>query len=287
MTRTLVVDIPRDAVTAHFTVPGEPVSKARARFTHRGSKTFAFTPEKTRAAETAVAAAYRAAGGKLDPDVGATYGVKAIFSNGTRQRRDIDNMLKLILDGLNRVAWQDDNQVVEVSARKHYTPTRSDAKTEVWVYRVDSERAKTAVCEECSKVYATYDSWVAAGRRFCSRDCSSAESRRARQRTCVTCGVEFLAGNRRAAALYCSRQCHSADGRLKVSCDECGQSFERQRCHVKVRNYCSGPCVAAAHRRSARSRPAGTCESCGGPVTKKQYKRCRACRQANPAGVVS
>jgi Holliday junction resolvase RusA-like endonuclease len=36
---------------------------------------------------------------------------------------DIDNIIKIILDGLNGAAYQDDKQVVAVVARKHYDIT--------------------------------------------------------------------------------------------------------------------------------------------------------------------
>jgi Holliday junction resolvase RusA-like endonuclease len=43
-------------------------------------------------------------------------------------------MLKLVLDGLNKVAWADDVQVTEVSARKALA-LPGQARTEVAVYR--------------------------------------------------------------------------------------------------------------------------------------------------------
>ena len=36
------------------------------------------------------------------------------------KKPDIDNIIKIILDGLNGVAWNDDKQVIEVSAKKYY-----------------------------------------------------------------------------------------------------------------------------------------------------------------------
>jgi Holliday junction resolvase RusA-like endonuclease len=91
-----------------------------------------YTPEKTVTAEQAVADAFRAAvpGYAYRPD--AAYVVEAVFHNGTRRHRDVDNMLKLILDGLNGVAWADDWQVVRVVADKLYAP--GAARSEVWVY---------------------------------------------------------------------------------------------------------------------------------------------------------
>ncbi|MCW2898779.1 MAG: RusA family crossover junction endodeoxyribonuclease, partial [Streptosporangiaceae bacterium] len=79
---------------------------------------------------------FRATAPGHKPNSEHTYGVTALFVSGTRHRRDVDNMLKLILDGLNKVAWADDDQVVEVSGRKTYEPlSRDHARTEVVVYR--------------------------------------------------------------------------------------------------------------------------------------------------------
>ena len=38
-----------------------------------------------------------------------------------KKKPDIDNIVKIILDGLNKVAYADDKQVVEVTALKRYT----------------------------------------------------------------------------------------------------------------------------------------------------------------------
>lgn len=38
-----------------------------------------------------------------------------------RSKPDIDNMVKGCFDSLNKIAWQDDNQVYEVHARKLYS----------------------------------------------------------------------------------------------------------------------------------------------------------------------
>jgi Holliday junction resolvase RusA-like endonuclease len=48
-------------------------------------------------------------------------GVELAFYQGTRARKDIDNMIKLVLDSLNGVAWADDVQVNTVLARRVYT----------------------------------------------------------------------------------------------------------------------------------------------------------------------
>lgn len=116
-----------------FTVEGEPVSKSRARVTRSGH---AYTPKKTRDAEAVIAWEYRRATAS-PPDPDGLYSVTALFVSKQRYRRDVDNMLKLVLDGLNKTAWEDDSQVVEVTARKRFAGGVGDAaRTEVTVVRV-------------------------------------------------------------------------------------------------------------------------------------------------------
>jgi len=119
-------------VIARFTVDGEPVPKPRHQYTSRG-KGHAYNPKKASAAEALVALAFRqsAPGHEIRNDV--TYGVSAVFFASTHQRRDVDNLIKLICDGLNGVAWADDVQVEEVSGRRGYD---KNARTEVMIYEL-------------------------------------------------------------------------------------------------------------------------------------------------------
>ena len=115
-----------------FTVAGEPASKARPIFTTRGGKPRAITPAETVAAEGKVAWSFRLAVRKHD--TAGPFGVMVLFHLGNRRRRDVDNMLKLVLDALNGVAWDDDHQVLEVTARK-VQATAETARTEIVIYR--------------------------------------------------------------------------------------------------------------------------------------------------------
>lgn len=113
--------IPNKVVS--FVVMGEPRSKQRPRVTQRGT----FTPKETIEAEKRVRNAWRALGvSKFEHQVIVHLG----FYNGNKRRRDIDNMAKLILDALNREAFDDDYQVVGVNMFKVFT---------------DKERARTTV----------------------------------------------------------------------------------------------------------------------------------------------
>lgn len=49
---------------------------------------------------------------------------------------DLDNVAKLVLDGLNGVAWLDDRQVVELSARRVWADGDSGAGVRVQVWPV-------------------------------------------------------------------------------------------------------------------------------------------------------
>lgn len=288
-TETLTIIWPRaamvdpESVIARFVVEGEPVSKARARFTKRGSKVVSYTPEKTKTGERRMALAYRQSSIQKAPSATETYGVSAIFFNGTRQRRDVDNMLKLILDGLNGVAWADDTQVLEVSGRKEYV-ARDQARTEVLIYRLGPVSRLTKPCEECGEPFETWPS-LESSTKFCSRACRTAFRNRRREVTCERCGVTFLAHGpaRASAARFCSMECTSEARRVEMRCDHCGQLFTKQRCHVRKSNYCSSPCAAEASRQRRLVRPSkGKCERCGGPVSKVKYKTCRSCLSAAP-----
>lgn len=117
---------PRKAIK--FTVPGEPKSKQRPRVTARGT----FTPKETLDAEKRVREFYSAAEGPF-----FEYQVKVDinFYNGNRRRRDLDNMAKLVLDALNKVAFADDYQVVELNLAKFFS-TKELARTEITIKEI-------------------------------------------------------------------------------------------------------------------------------------------------------
>lgn len=260
-------------VVAEFSVPGEPVSKARARFTKYGSKTVTYTPEKTKTGEARMAAAFRAVCKSKPSDPEIAYRVEAHFYNGTRQRRDIDNMTKLILDGLNGVAWVDDNQVTELIARKSYGTT-AQARTEVRIVEVGRLDPPKAPCVRCGTEFRTYES---SSQRYCSRECLKAHRIERRERTCEQCSTAFLAQGETSDTRFCSVACNSTAKRATLTCDGCGVEFTKQRCHVRAKNYCSTECNATAARARRLTRFRGVCEACGAGVTRKEYRRCGAC----------
>lgn len=114
-------------------IPGDPVGKERPRHTKNGHT---YTPEKTKAYEAKVAAAfYKAHGKRLDGPVflaitaympipkRATKADRAAMEAGTRlpmKRPDADNIAKVCMDALNGLAYHDDAQVIGLSVLKRY-----------------------------------------------------------------------------------------------------------------------------------------------------------------------
>lgn len=284
--------VTQESVAAHLLVAemvikGEPVSKARARFTKYGSKVQTYTPEKTRTAEDVLAVTYRKTARRPPAPAPTAFRVEMEFYNGTRQRRDVDNMVKLVLDGLNRVAWEDDNQVLQIEASKHYV-TKAEAHTIIRVYEIGSLNPLTAKCLHCGSDFKTYESWLndPKGKKYCTIDCAYAARRAARERVCEQCGAPFLATGPMRETKYCSRKCQSEAGRAVVECARCGASMTIQRCHVRPSNYCSSECMLDAQRERRSKRMPGRCEVCGGGTTRKEYRRCNPCKLAGlkPSG---
>lgn len=264
-------------VVAQFRIMGEPVSKARARFTKRGSKVHAYTPERTKTGEEMVAWRFKQAAPGHQPDSEWTYGVFAVFFNGTRQRRDVDNMLKLILDGLNKVAWADDSQVDEVSGRRG-VDIATNARTEVLIYKVGAVRKPPqGNCAHCDQRFDMYNSWKQM-KKFCSPECRVEARRIARVRICAHCENEFSNTHLENPPKYCSTVCKSAAGRRDVECNHCGTTFSKQACHVRKQNYCTTECRDTSARLRRTKDAKASCQTCDGFVSKKTYMQCRACR---------
>lgn len=113
-------------------IPGDPIPKARARVTKNGGS---FTPARTRGGEEAVAWRVRQAMGDRVPLEGPM-GIAVEFYCATRRRTDGDNLLKLVTDAMNKVAYMDDSQIVEWFARVH-RGCADAARTEIFLYSLD------------------------------------------------------------------------------------------------------------------------------------------------------
>lgn len=279
-------------LVVEFSTTGEPISKARARFTNYGSKTRAYTPQKTLDGEAAISAAYLKAARRRGTNPEAAYAVHVHFYNGTRQRRDVDNMVKLVLDGLNGIAWVDDNQVLEIVARKSFV-SKSEARTVVRVYDIGEMGFPKKACLNCGTEFRTYASWESNpnGKKYCSRECANKRIRDLKERECAHCGDVFTAEKSTSTTKFCSKECSYESRRTTTDCAVCGKAFSIQNCHVKDRNYCSKECVRENDRVIHKERRSkyfpGTCMICGSGTTRKEYKRCNPCKLNGATGAPS
>lgn len=113
---------------AAFTVRGKVQGKQRPRFTRAGR---CYTPKATADYEAAIAAAFRDQCGwfyAASEPVAVSVGVfralpksrpKSVAAEADTARPDLDNVVKVVLDALNGLAYADDAQVVEIHATKH------------------------------------------------------------------------------------------------------------------------------------------------------------------------
>jgi Holliday junction resolvase RusA-like endonuclease len=127
-------------MTLKFSVLGEPQGKGRPKFTTFGGFPKAYTPKKTVAYENNIKAIYMRAhpdcsfpeGMMLDLRVVAYFGIPKSTSNKRRiamlageirptKKPDADNILKVVADSLNGLAYHDDAQIVDTQIRKFFS----------------------------------------------------------------------------------------------------------------------------------------------------------------------
>ena len=120
--------------TMRFEVAGEVIGKGRPRFTRQGRT---YTPKKTLDYEKTIKRAYTSKYSYLSKKslrikICAYLEVAKSHSKVKKQKMldnelqctkkpDVDNIVKVVLDALNKVAYQDDTQVVEVIAIKRWS----------------------------------------------------------------------------------------------------------------------------------------------------------------------
>lgn len=115
-------------------IPGKPLGKQRPRITRFG---VAYTPTQTVNYETLVKQLYiinklPKIEGYVEAEIVAYFPIPKSVSKKQRQmmlnnevlpsvKPDCDNIIKIILDALNKLAYDDDKQVVNLSFRKFYS----------------------------------------------------------------------------------------------------------------------------------------------------------------------
>ena len=100
----------------------KPIPKGRPRMTRYGR---VYTPARTLESEDVIRTAYT--GPKYEGNVmlvctfskdGISINLQNITQNDSKLRGDLDNYIKLLMDGLNGVAWADDKQVTLIVVSK-------------------------------------------------------------------------------------------------------------------------------------------------------------------------
>lgn len=110
-----------------FTIPGRPKSKGRPRF---GKGGHTYTDKATKDAEKAVQESYIQSGGPVFTgpiQLSMTFfadktevTITSIGEVSSPLRSDIDNLVKLVMDGLHGAAYDNDKIVYEIEAIKTY-----------------------------------------------------------------------------------------------------------------------------------------------------------------------
>ena len=123
-----------------FVVEGEPQGKGRPRFAVINGRVNTRTPDSTVIYENLIKLSYRESckepmyeqGVPLVVNITAFYGIPKSVSNKKRQdmlaekifptkKPDIDNLCKVVMDSLNKIAYHDDAQVVKTVVSKFYS----------------------------------------------------------------------------------------------------------------------------------------------------------------------
>lgn len=123
-------------------VYGTPTPKGRPRVTMRGKFPIVYTPKETREAEdTFVAQIIKhrpetPIEGPLKVDIKffklKPKSMKKSITHWTT-KPDLDNLVKLAIDAVNKIFFRDDSQIVEITASKYYDKT---PRTELEIRKV-------------------------------------------------------------------------------------------------------------------------------------------------------
>lgn len=119
-------------------VPGKAQAKGRPKFVRRGRFVQTYTDKKTLTAESQIKKRFKSLNNrpKIAKDTPVSIEVnfempipvslskkkqEAINLKPTLSKPDLDNLVKLILDALNKVAYKDDALITELVCRKYYS----------------------------------------------------------------------------------------------------------------------------------------------------------------------
>lgn len=115
-------------MTVEALVRGKPVGKERPRVSRHGP----YTPRRTAEYEERVAWEVKARNPGLRPDRDHHWRLAVTFVLGDRRGRDLDNLIKTVMDALEGVVWVNDHQVVTIQAAKRYVKDQWYAQITAW-----------------------------------------------------------------------------------------------------------------------------------------------------------
>lgn len=258
----------KTAVVVAIVVPGDPLSKQRPRATLTDHGMRVYTPRDTVQAEELIHSTIRIANRELLVDADQAYCVRLSFHTATMQRRDVDNMTKLVMDACTGVVWKDDSQVVEMHAR--VLRADPEPRTELLIASLGTGFIRVErPCLTCGRLIRRYPS--GANIKYCSATCLGI-SRRTRPRpACIICGAEARSPWW-VKRPVCSDECYEKAHFLTADCPRCGKPFRMRRSWP--RKFCSEECRREAGYAGRQGKSYGRCEVCGGGTTRKEYVRC-------------
>ena len=139
-----------------FFIPGKPVGKGRPRFTTFKGRAIAYTPKTTKEAEKLCRDAFLDLYENCEPlrtpvqiSIHAVFRVPSDFSKAKKQlvydrkivpskKPDLDNIVKLVLDAMNGLAFTDDANVVSISALKRFVRNPEEEQgIKVWIREIE------------------------------------------------------------------------------------------------------------------------------------------------------
>lgn len=110
-------------------IPEKVKAKERPRFSIHKGRVITYTPKATHNFENNLKRYFytqncRKLSGSIEVKIQMYFGVKdkKLWGEPKNTRPDIDNFVKSVLDGLNGLAWDDDGQIVKITAEKYYSP---------------------------------------------------------------------------------------------------------------------------------------------------------------------
>ena len=128
-----------------FQVDGEPIPKQSARAGRAGW----YTPQRMRDWQELVSWIAKETMG-IEPPLRSPLSVRLDFTRSTRHRVDLDNLSKSVLDGMNKIVFNDDQQITHLVVSKTYDTETPGVSVQVRSPETDHEQEIIDVLAGCN-----------------------------------------------------------------------------------------------------------------------------------------